>query len=104
MHIMSLCAGNIRITSMMYRRQQQRKPTKIMIAYILFFGSLLFSILEASQTDFNTDTINHNIISSSTNSRALQTYQGDLTCENGGVQGPINVDGYVFHAWMLYSS
>ncbi len=69
-----------------------------MITYILFFGSLLFSIVEASQTDFKTGIIHESILSSSKNYRDLQTYQGDLSCENGGVQGPINGDGYVFHS------
>jgi hypothetical protein len=41
------------------------------------------------------DKAHHSSHLISSSNRALQTYQGDLSCENGGEQGPINSEGFV---------
>jgi len=66
--------------------------SKIIVSCIIFLLSLVSSITKSSQIGVNIDQA-HSIISSS--NRLLQTYQGDLSCENGGVQGPINSEGFV---------
>lgn len=71
--------------------------SKANVSCILFFLSLIYTITKVSPIGVNIDKAHDSTHLVSSSNRALQTYQGDLSCENGGVQGPINGEGLVIY-------